>query len=87
MLIAEDFPVTINPDDPPIWNASGVSYDYYQAFMGMTSQSAGLATLKKLILNSIEYSSLNAKEKSLLMEMWSAKWNKFVDDVIRENNL
>lgn len=87
MLIAEDYPVTINPDDPPIWGASGVSYDFYQAFMGMTPQNAGLGTLKKLALNSIEYSSLDEQQKFLLQNMWHSKWEEFIRNTIMENQL
>ena len=52
-LLAEDFPVTVSPDDPGFMGNFGVSFDYYQVFMGMVPRNAGLKVLKKLMLNSI----------------------------------
>ncbi|MFN3267929.1 MAG: hypothetical protein ACK416_01570 [Zestosphaera sp.] len=54
-------PVTLSPDDPIIYGYQGVSYDYYMAYVAWDSLS--LASLKKLVLNSISFSSLSSEEK------------------------
>lgn len=51
-FIAEGLPVTISPDDPALWGAHGVSYDWAAAYLSFDTR-AGLATLKQLALNSL----------------------------------
>lgn len=79
VLFSEDYPVVVSNDDPGLWGAKGLSYDFYEAFMGMMSRGADLRALKKLAMNSIKYSSLSAKEKLRAMAIWMKRWNKFVD--------
>ncbi|XP_057316507.1 adenosine deaminase 2-like [Hydractinia symbiolongicarpus] len=86
-LLSDNQPITVSPDDPAIWQASGVSFDLYQVFMAMTPAHAGLAVLKKLALNSISYSNPNELEKFSLMEMWKQKWEIFLDNIILEYRL
>ncbi|KAJ8925011.1 hypothetical protein NQ315_001176 [Exocentrus adspersus] len=38
VLLSRDFPVVITPDDPSLWGAKGLSYDWYMAFMGMANR-------------------------------------------------
>lgn len=86
-LLSDNQPITVSPDDPAIWQASGVSFDLYQVFMAMTPAHAGLQVLKKLALNSISYSSVNESERFSLMEMWKRRWEIFLDDIILEYQL
>jgi hypothetical protein len=51
-FIAEGLPMTLSPDDPALWGAHGVSYDWAAAFVSFDAR-AGLATLKQLAMNSI----------------------------------
>ena len=53
VLIAEGFPVTISADDPAVWGATGLSYDFYVAFMAMAGENDGLTLLKQLSMNSL----------------------------------
>ncbi|XP_072037272.1 adenosine deaminase 2-like [Amphiura filiformis] len=81
-LIAQDFPLVISSDDPPIWGALPMSHDFYMAFMGLGGKSADLATLKQLALNSIKYSATSKTEKAELTAVWTNQWNVFLDKVI-----
>lgn len=78
VLFAENYPVVVSNDDPGIWGSRGLSYDFYEAFMGMMSRNADLRALKKLAINSIAYSSLNESEKNRSLEIWKGRWKEFV---------
>lgn len=84
ILISMDYPVVISCDDPGFWKASGLSYDFYEAFMGMASSSADLKMLKQLVLNSIEYSAMSEDEKSNALALWNKDWAVFVDNVTKQ---
>ena len=53
-LIAENYPLVISSDDPAVWEATPLSHDFYEAFMGMTGETTGLTFLKQLAINSIK---------------------------------
>ncbi|GJQ76376.1 hypothetical protein Trydic_g2094 [Trypoxylus dichotomus] len=84
-LIARGYPIVICNDDPGNWGAEGLSYDWYLTFMAMTPEYTGLHFLKKLAINSLEYSALNETEKVTAFKIWNAKWNKFIESVIRSD--
>lgn len=77
-LFASGSPVVISNDDPALWGAKGLSYDFYEAFMGIMSANSDLRSLKKLALNSLTYSSMNCSEKRDAIARWQVKWDDFV---------
>ncbi|TDG53073.1 hypothetical protein AWZ03_000616 [Drosophila navojoa] len=80
-FFADGYPVIISSDDPSFWKATPLSHDYYIAFLGIASQHADLRLLKKLALNSIQYSSLSVDQKFDALNKWQTKWDQFIDYV------
>lgn len=77
-LIARNYPVVIGNDDPGLWGATGISYDFYMVFMAMTSEGAGLEALKKLALNSVVYSNMDDSEKEDALRVFEHEWQGFI---------
>lgn len=82
-LLAKDFPVVISNDDPSAWGASGLSYDWYVAFMAMTPEKAGIEVLKMFAMNSIRYSAMEDDEKTNALDKWNLDWQNFLDDMLK----
>lgn len=70
---------TISSDDPLIFDYHGLSYDYWSIFLAW---ELDLASLKKLSLNGIMYSSLTEKEKVQALKVWEQRWAAFVDKTL-----
>lgn len=80
-LFSRDFPVVVSSDDPGMWGAVGLSYDFYESFVGIMSRSADIRALKQLAMNSIKYSAMSDEEKARAYKIWKAKWTTFVKDL------
>ncbi|XP_034433990.1 adenosine deaminase 2-A [Hippoglossus hippoglossus] len=80
VLMSEGHPMVISSDDPSLFGTTGLSYDFYQAFVGIGGLKANVGTLKELALNSIRYSSLPAHLKDRGRVMWQNQWDAFVAD-------
>ncbi|XP_058798446.1 adenosine deaminase 2-like [Phymastichus coffea] len=81
-FFAENFPVVVSNDDPSYWDAQGLSYDFYETFVGIMSREADLRALKQLAINSIVYSSLNADEQKRAFQIFDNSWRTFVANLI-----
>ncbi|KAI2665563.1 Adenosine deaminase 2-A [Labeo rohita] len=78
VLMSDGHPIVVSSDDPTLFGTTGLSYDFYQVFVGIGGLSANLGTLKELAMNSIRYSSLSLQLQDKAMTVWKEKWNKFV---------
>lgn len=67
---------SISPDDPGVFGYEGVTPDYWAIFLAW---ELDLRAMKKLIMNSITYSSLNEAEKQTAMQHWQSRWDNFID--------
>ncbi|KAI5616138.1 adenosine deaminase 2-A precursor, partial [Silurus asotus] len=81
-LMAEGFPIVISSDDPALFGASGLSHDFYQAFMGFGGMKSNLSTLKELVFNSLKYSSLSPTKKKNSIEKLLVDWDKFISETL-----
>ncbi|KAJ4432791.1 hypothetical protein ANN_21430 [Periplaneta americana] len=81
-LIAENYHVVISSDDPGFWGAKGLSYDIYEAFMGLAGLEADLRVLKQLALNSLRYSALDEETKEDIISAWEQTWTLFLNAVL-----
>ncbi|TRY58926.1 hypothetical protein DNTS_003129 [Danionella cerebrum] len=78
VLMSDGHPMVVSSDDPSLFGTTGLSYDFYQAFVGIGGLDANLATLKELAINSIRYSSLSTQLQDKAMAVWLENWNKFI---------
>ncbi|XP_055535540.1 adenosine deaminase 2-like [Wyeomyia smithii] len=80
---SDNYPVVVSSDDPAFWCASPLSHDFYVAFLALASARQDLRLLKKLALNSIEYSAMSKAEKVEAKHKWNISWNNFIDQTVK----
>ena len=81
-FMSEDLPVTLAPDDPALWGAVGASHDWAMAYLAMDDR-AGLAALKQLAQNSIDFSALPAAQKNAAKATWANAWDAAVATIAK----
>ena len=75
LMLRHGIQCSISSDDPAIFDYQGLSYDYWYATMAW---ELSLKDIKKLVFNSITYSTLNSKEKKHALHYLNKKWAEFV---------
>lgn len=83
VLLANNYPVVVSSEIPLYMGVSVLSHDLYATFLGIASSRADLRVLKRLVKNSIRYSSLNQYEKRRLAVLWKRKWTQYLVDVVK----
>lgn len=84
MLMLEDHPLVISSDDPAMFGSSGLSYDFYEAFVGFGGIRSTLGTLKQLAINSIRWHSTEMEISQLC---WLQKKKKMFSPFFRYSSL
>jgi adenosine deaminase CECR1 len=73
--INRGIPITISSDDPQLFDYTGLSYDFWTAYMAW---NLGLAQLKQIALNSIIYSAMTESEKQKALAHFNGEWERFI---------
>lgn len=67
--------ISISPDDPGVFDYEGVTPDYWTVFLAW---GLDLRALKKLVYNTIDYSTLDKKEKSRALDHLDTEWANWI---------
>lgn len=78
MLINKGIQITVSSDDPAIFDYSGVTLDYWSIFLAW---EMNLKMMKKIVMNSIDYSLLDNVQKQKAKQIWQDKWASFIQYV------
>ncbi|KAF8637377.1 hypothetical protein AX17_002876 [Amanita inopinata Kibby_2008] len=80
IMLNNGIPVALSSDDPGTFGHMGLTFDYYQVLV--SSEITGLSTLGALARDSIEFSSLDEKDKRRAFEDWERRWSEFVHYIL-----
>lgn len=83
VLLSNGVQCSINSDDPGVYGYEGLGYDFWVAFLYW---ELDIKALKKLVYNSINYSSLNEKEKKEAILYLDKQWTDFVTKMNQKLN-
>lgn len=75
VLLSNGIQCSINSDDPSVYGYEGLSYDFWVAFVYW---ELDVKALKKLVFNSVNYSSMNETEKKKAIAYLNKQWNDFI---------
>ena len=74
-------PVVLGSDDPGRMGYDEFTVDWYEAFMAW---GINLADMKQFANNSLQYSTMSAKQKSVAFTKWNSAWSRFVAEMKQE---
>ncbi|WP_313090393.1 adenosine kinase [Chryseobacterium flavum] len=83
VLLSNGVQCSINSDDPSVYGYEGLSYDFWVAFVYW---ELDVKALKKLVFNSVNYSSLNENKKREAVAYLNRQWDDFIRKTNRELN-
>ncbi|MBO9690424.1 adenosine kinase [Chryseobacterium sp.] len=75
VLLSNGVQCSINSDDPSVYGYTGLSYDFW---VTQVYWELDLKAIKRLVFNSINYSSLKDNEKKKAVAYLDQQWNNFV---------
>lgn len=75
VLLSNGIQCSISSDDPSVYGYEGLSYDFWVAFVYW---ELDVKALKKLVFNSVNYSSMNESEKKEAVKHLNTQWNDFI---------
>ncbi|RKF79227.1 Adenosine deaminase 2-A [Golovinomyces cichoracearum] len=81
ILLANNVPCTVNSDNASFYRSS-LSHDFYQVMIG--SESMTLQGWKQLIIWSLDYSCMDAKQLKEIKIEWSKRWEEFCQSIVDE---
>lgn len=84
VMLANGLPITLSPDDPVVYGYSGVSYDFYEAYMAWNLTLCGL---KQLTQNSLMYSALPEADKQQKLDDLGFAWSSWIDSIVSHYSL
>lgn len=77
--LKRNIPIVLSSDDPAFFENASLTDDFFAAII---SWDLEIDQIKKLILNSIEYSSLDLKNKYLAKDIFERDFNDFINKII-----
>jgi adenosine deaminase CECR1 len=83
VLLSNGIQCSISSDDPSVYGYTGLSYDFWVV---LVYWELDVKALKKLVFNSINYSSLNENEKKKSVAYLTQQWNDFVQKTNQKLN-
>lgn len=83
-FLARDLPVVICSDNPGVWGADPMTHDFIVSFISIANREADLRLLKKLVINSLVYSTVSNKD--VVIKEFERRWNHFIDELYNQLN-
>ena len=79
VLFRQGVPMVLSSDDPVMFGTVGLTYDFYAA---VVSWQLDLLSIKRLVFNSIIYSSLNDAEKEKSLKNLQLSWDNWTQQAL-----
>ncbi len=82
ILLKEGIQLSISNDDPGVFGYEEVSYDFFMAYLAW---ELDLKALKKLVYNSITYSTLEGEQRTKAIQALDNSWETFIKKITASN--